>query len=129
MICAAWPVEFDSPLTPVAKSFKDAWIAKYGKWEGPEIQGVGQFTILTEALKQAGSLDTDKVSAVISNGLKFEGPNGLAMMIDRPDMGNSRTIDSVNTVYMKEIKKGQPSLLATISLDEALTYFRKANSP
>jgi branched-chain amino acid transport system substrate-binding protein len=127
MVCAAWPVEFDPALTQPAKDFKAAWIAKYGKWEGPEIQAVGNFTIITEAIKQAGSLDPDKVASVIGSGLKFDGPNGPSMMIDRPDMGNNRTIDSINTVYMKEIKKGQPVLLATIGLDEATTYFRKAH--
>ena len=87
-----------------AKNFKTSWIAKYGKWEDPEVQYTSLYSCLRAALQQAGSLDTDKVADVIGNGLKYEGPTGAAQMISRPDMGNNRTVDSVTTLYFKQIK-------------------------
>ena len=43
---------------------------------GPEIMHSANYCCLIAALEQAGSLDPDKVAAVISNGMKFEGPTG-----------------------------------------------------
>jgi hypothetical protein len=47
-------------------------------------------------------------------------------MISRPDMGNNRTVDSIAVTYVKEMKKGKPNLMATVSLVEASNYFRMA---
>jgi branched-chain amino acid transport system substrate-binding protein len=126
LICGAYPVEFDQPLTQTAKEFKDAWIAKNGKWEGPEILGTGDYACLRAALQQAGTLDTDKIADIIANGLKFEGPTGLGQMISRPDIGNERTVDSITTTYMKKVTNGKANLIATIDLNEGLQYFRQA---
>jgi branched-chain amino acid transport system substrate-binding protein len=128
----ATPTEFEPALTEIAKTFKAGWIAKFGKWEGPEITMVANFDCLITALQKAGSLDTEAVAAVIGNGLQFETPSGPAKMISRPDLGNNRTIDSVQTAYMKKIVGGKGTLLATISMDEGIGYFQKnlqANPP
>ncbi len=124
-MAGAWPVEFDPALTQQAKDFKAAWLAQYGKWEGPEIQGIAQWSCLMTALQQAGSLDTDKVAAVIDNGLKFESPLGLSVMIARPDLGNNRTVDSIVGYATKKISGGQPVFLHTITLDEAASYWQQ----
>lgn len=128
-IGAAWAIEFDPAPTQAAQEFKDAWIAKYGEWGGPEMVGTCYYACLKTALQQAGTLDTDKVAEVIYNGMKFEGPTGAAQMVSRPDLGNDRTVDSVTTAYIKQIKGGKPTLLATIGIEEALGYFEKALPP
>ena len=75
-------------------------------------------------MQQAGSLDVDKVAAVVFNGLKFECGSGTFQMITRPDMGNNRTVDTVRALYLKKVVGGKTTLLATISIDEALGYLR-----
>jgi branched-chain amino acid transport system substrate-binding protein len=122
-INGAWPVEFDPALTPVAKQFKDAYTAKYGKWDGPEVQFTMNYSCLIAALQKAGSIDTDKVAEVIGNGLKFEGPTGTSLMVARPDKNNTRTIDSVCGYSIKKISQGKPVLISTITTDEAVSLY------
>jgi branched-chain amino acid transport system substrate-binding protein len=127
-LSSGWPQEFDPPATQAAKDYVAAWTAKYGKWEGQD--GLTSlYACLKTALQKAGSLDTDKVGAVVYNGLKYEAYCGSFQMISRPDLGNNRTVDSVNATYIKQVKGGKVTLLATISIDEAINYFRMAHSP
>lgn len=126
VLMGAGPVEFDPPLTQMAKDFKDAWLAKYGKWEGPELMGVGSYAALRAALQQTNSLDTDKLADLLSNGMKYDSPTGSGQMVSRPDLGNNRTVDSVTTTYIKTIKNGKPELIATIPVEEGIEYFRLA---
>lgn len=128
-ICGALPTEFDPPLTPAAKDFVDKWIAKYGKWEGPSILTSSQYIFLRTALIQAGTVDTDKVAAVMGGGLKYDTPCGSFQTISRPDRGNDRTVDSVSNYAVKQIHNGKPTLITTISMDDAIKYLRTANPP
>jgi branched-chain amino acid transport system substrate-binding protein len=123
LIAGASPTEFEPALTEKAKEFKDAYIAKKGKWDFPELRTFDVWSCLTAALEQAGSLDTDKVAAVISNGMKYEGVTGSFQMVPRRDLGNSRTTDSIMSYYLKEVVGGEPKLISTVGLDEASTYF------
>ncbi len=113
--------ELASP-PPAAKEFKDAYIAKYGKWDSPMMTFMNTFYILLAGLQQAQSLDTDKVASVIGSGMKYEGVNGNGMMVARPDAGNTRTVDTVVPVYMKKVEKGKPKVIGHLSLDEAYQY-------
>ena len=81
------------------------------------------------ALQQAGSIDVDKVAAVLNNGMKYDTPCGPAQMISRSDIGVTRTVNSVYTIYMKVIKNGQPTLAATITPDEGVTYLNTYLKP
>jgi hypothetical protein len=127
--CQASPCDFDPPLTQASIDFKAAWIAKYGKWEGLDLVFAQNYEGLKAALIQAGSIDTDKVAAVFSNGLKFDSLSGPMQMISRPDLGNDRTIDSLGTYYVKTIHNGNAELVGTINPDEALGYLRLAFPP
>lgn len=118
----AWPTEFDPAVTPIAKAFKAAYIAKYGKWDGPEIQLTGAWVALKAALEKAGTTDTTKVADVLGNGLQFEGPTGKGEMVPRYDLGISKTVDSITEVCIKKIVNGQPTLLHTVTLDEGKSY-------
>ena len=118
----AWPVEFDPAETTMAKEFKAAYIAKYGSWDGPEIQLTGAWSALKTALEQAGTTDTTAVAAVLGNGLKYEGPTGKAQMIPRNDLGITKTVDSVSEFCIKKVVNGQPTLLHTVTIDEGISY-------
>jgi len=120
------PAEFDPALTQTAQDFKTAWIAKYGKWEDPELTGLAHFDILTTAIQKTGKVDVEAVTSILSSGLEYDTPVGQGKLISRPDMGNDRTIDSLPVFYVKKVSAGKPILLATINTDDGLAYFRQA---
>ena len=115
------PWEFDPAVTPAAVEYKTAWLAKFGKYEGEGGFGA-MYSGLTAAIQQANSVDPDKVMAVVANGMKFEDPSGTYQMVNRPDMGNDRTVDSVSTLYMQKVVNGKITLYATIPVEEAVSY-------
>ena len=125
-LIGAIATEFNPPLTEYAQKFKDAWIAKFGKWEAGELNGAATLNCLIAGLKAADSLDTDAIAAVISNGLEYDTAVGHGQMINRPDLGNERTVDSAKTSYIKTIENGEAVLVDTIEVDEGLGYFRHA---
>ena len=122
----AWPLEFDDPPTEQAKAVKAAWIKKFGKWEGPEFIATANYACIRAALGKAGTTDVDRVAAVIASGLEYEGPTGKYRMIDRPDIGNKRTVDSICEYYFKRVEGGKPVQVHHVTFDEALGYFRNA---
>lgn len=128
MVADALPTEFNPPLTPFATKFENYWVSKHGSWTNPNIVEDGVYCSLIAALQKAGSLDSDAVAAAFEN-LQYDTPMGPEQMISRPDIGNNRTIDSLPTVYIKQIKGGEANLLATISPNDGLAFFRKAFPP
>ena len=126
-IAGATPSEFDVPLSQGGKDFKDAWIAKYGSWTVPDMTDSTLYPCLRTALQQAGSIDVDKVAAVLSSGMKFDSPQGPMQMMSRLDVGNERTVDSVGTNYVKQIVNGKAIVLGTISPEETMAYYQKAH--
>lgn len=121
MILGAWTMEMDTP-PPVAREFMDAWIAKYGKWESPEIIYTNAWYVLMAALKQANSLDPDKVANVLANGMKYKSPCFVTsgVMVSRPDLGNSRTVDTLGDLAVKRIEGGKAKIIGTVSIEEAI---------
>ena len=121
-VCMASPTEFDPPPTQQAKDIKDAWTKKYGKWTEPNISVADDYLCLKAAVEKAGSLDSDAIAGLLSNGMKYDSLNGQSQMVSRPDLGNNKTVDSVATFYIKQVQNGKAQLLATISVDDAITY-------
>jgi ABC-type branched-subunit amino acid transport system substrate-binding protein len=122
-IGTAYPTEFDPPLTQAAADFKDAYTTLFGKWDNPAPSDTALYSAIIAALEQAQSTDPDKVADVLAAGLQWESPCGPLRMVARPDMGNTRTVDSINTIYMKQVVGGKVTLLDTVDLDTAATYF------
>ena len=102
------PTEFDPATTELAQQFKDAYAEYYGEWNSPEIVSTTGYFALIAALQQAGTTDKDAVRAVLDNGMEWESPVGSSRMVARPDMGNERTVDSVQDYQLKEIVDGKP---------------------
>ncbi len=125
----ALPVEFDPALTPLGVDFKAAYIAKKGEWDGPSLMQTNCWSGLYAAIVKADSIDTDAVANTLSSGLQYEGLAGQCEMIARPDLGNSRTVDSGRAVYFKECVGGKPKLIGQISLDEMSDIFLKVFPP
>jgi branched-chain amino acid transport system substrate-binding protein len=120
----AWPTEFDDPPTQVAKEWRAAYIAKFKKWDYPDPVYVSAWYMLKAALQKAGSIDPDKVAAVLNSGLKFEAPNGLGQMISRPDVGISRTVDVIYAMPVKQIMGGQVKMIDTMTLEQQLSWLK-----
>jgi ABC-type branched-subunit amino acid transport system substrate-binding protein len=126
VVGASWDVEIDTAEQNAAsKEFKAAYIAKYGKWDGPEVEAANAYWVLKAALAKAGTLDTDKVAEVIASGLTWESPCGSGQMIARPDKGISRTVMGVTSMKYKLIKNGEATLIGQTSLEEAKAFLEK----
>jgi len=123
-IVGAIPCEFDPPLTDAAKDFKARWIAKYDKYEGQTL-GNMQWDAIRCAMQATGSTDVDKVAAALHNGLQYSGAGGDCQMVPRMDFGDSRTTGSACKIYLKKIVKGQPTLIGTMSLEDAVAVMNK----
>lgn len=124
MISVAYPIELESP-PPVAKELKDAYITKYGKWDNPAFTFGDPFIIMTEGIKQANSIDTDKVTEVMSKGMRFEGIMGSGKMISRPDQGNSRTVDLLYGDTIKQTVNGKAKIIVRLTTEEAYEFNKK----
>jgi len=129
MICPAAAVEFDPPLTQIAKDYMAAYVAKFGQWDYSSTNSANYFCGLTGAMQQAGSLDQDKMMAVINNSLKFTVPDGYIQMVARPDLGNNNTVDSITTKYYKKLQNGSIGLVATLTIEEDLSIWNKIKDP
>ena len=119
MICAIDGTHLETIPSESGKAFKDAYIAKYGKWDEPEAPHIYPYRVLISALQQAKSTDVDKVAAVLSSGMKFEALGGPGMMVPRPDLGINKTVDSIYQTYVKKIEGGKAKLIDTITIDQA----------
>jgi ABC-type branched-subunit amino acid transport system substrate-binding protein len=122
-IGTAYPTEFDPPLTQTAADFKEAYTTLFGKWDNPAPSDTALYSAIIAALEKAQSLDPDKVAEALASGMEWESPCGPLQMVARPDVGNTRTVDSINTIYMKQIVDGKAVLLDTVDLDTAAAYF------
>ena len=118
LISVQYLTEMKSP-PPLTKEFRDAWIAKYGKWESPAVSFSDAFMIMTAGITQANSLDTDRVAEVMSSGMRFEGISGSGKMISRPDVGNPKTVDVIYGQIMKQTVGGKPKILADLTPEDA----------
>ena len=124
LISVQYTFEMESP-PPVAKEFRDAWIAKYGKWESPAVGFSDAFYIMTAGLTQAKSLDPDKVAEMMSKGFRFEGINGPGKTISRPDVGNPKAVDVIYGQVIKQTVKGKPKILANLTPEDAYEFNKK----
>jgi branched-chain amino acid transport system substrate-binding protein len=109
------------PIPPVTKEFMDGWSAKYGTYE-QQAGFYDLFTVLAEGIRQAKSLDTDKVAEVLAHGMQFEGVSGTGKMISRPDVNNPRTVDLIFGQVMKQTVKGKAKVLAIVTPDDAYSF-------
>jgi branched-chain amino acid transport system substrate-binding protein len=105
--------------TPVAKEYKDAYVAKYGKWNDPDTLFANTGYLVLSAIQQADSVDPEKVAATIAKGIKFDSPNGPCMTVARPDLNNNRAVDTIVALGIKTIHDGKAKLVHQLTLDEA----------
>jgi ABC-type branched-subunit amino acid transport system substrate-binding protein len=113
-----YDIEKDPP-PPVAREFKDAYLAKYGKWDDPDTLFINGWYLLLAGLQQAKSVDPEKVADTIGKGMRFESVNGACMTVARPDQENPRAVDTMVAFGIKTIQGGKAKLLHQLTLEEA----------
>jgi len=129
--CAATETgDFNGCLTQYALEMKNAWIAKYGKWDYPDYMTTPMYTNLLLAIEKANSFDVVAVAAVIKNGFEWTVPDGMGRMVTRPDMRlDGACVDAVTDSYLKKVENKQPVIIDHADLDETLGYMRRAYPP
>ena len=124
--CGAFAPNFDPAPTPMAAAFKAAYIAIKGKWDYPSA-AVDEYNGLIYAIQQAGTLDVDKVIAVLYGGMKgYPTLAGTGIMLPRPDLGDTSGItrDSVVTNIIQQFKGGKNIALEKIAPEDGIKYFQ-----
>jgi len=85
---------------------------------------------LIEAVKKAGTIESQAVADALHQGLQFPCPDGSAYMITRPDMRvDGFCVDAVSDSYLKQVKNKQVVILDHATPDETLEYVRRAYPP
>ena len=126
MISIAWPFEFDDPVTPLAKEFKEDWIAKYGAWTFPEPAQTLNWYLLKAAFAKASSPNPDEIAEILASGLKYDSPLGSGMMVARRDLGNNRTVEMNIEGYIKKIEHGKIKYIGKMDAEQVYQYCIKA---
>jgi len=117
-------------LTQFAYDLKQAWIAKYGKWDFPDYMTTPMYYNLLLAIQKADSFDPLKVADVLHKGFEWDVPDGRGQMITRPDMRlDGVCVDAVTDSYLKQVKNKQPIIIDHADLTKTLGYIRRAYPP
>jgi branched-chain amino acid transport system substrate-binding protein len=116
------PTQFETPTDPFAIKFREAYTAKYGSWDFPTSIFASGYSAIIAAMQKAGSIEVDAVAAALGSGLTFDSTEGQILMIARPDKGNTRTVDSVNSAIMCQITSGEEVVLETVPLEQCAEW-------
>jgi branched-chain amino acid transport system substrate-binding protein len=122
LITLAWPQEFDLPNPPLAQEWKEAYVAKHGKWDDADVVGTTGWWLLRAALQEAGSTDPLKVAAAINKGLEFPSIQGPCKMVARPDLGNDRTMETITAMPVKQVTGGKVKMIDIMTVQQAYDF-------
>jgi ABC-type branched-subunit amino acid transport system substrate-binding protein len=104
---------------PTILKLCDAYEKKYGVWETDSCYIMGGWFFFVEAVKKANSLDPDAIATAMQN-LEVMTLGGKSRMIARPDLGITRTVDSVRQNALGMVKDGKFQLHKLISIDATI---------
>ncbi len=127
MTSAVAAIDLPTP-TPTAQQLRDLWVAEYGEWTNPGCTSIQTWYLLVAALQQAGSTDVQKVADTIGAGMEFEAALGAGKTVPRPDMGNTRAVDTMYYTYMGRIEKGKTTVVGEIDFAQGQKYVDQAFS-
>lgn len=101
------------------KNFVQAYVNKYGEWAVEALVLTPALDAIFQAMEQAGSLESDKVVAVLESGKTWEtlvgipGTFGLSKKYDLPHQW-------IAPQYVHTVKNGEDVAVAKISMDEII---------
>ena len=70
-ICALSAMETNPPMTPLATDMKNAYVARYGKWDYADYMTTPSIFVIMAAMQKAGTTDVDAVAAVMHQGAEW----------------------------------------------------------
>jgi hypothetical protein len=125
MVGGAQPTEFDPAPTEASRAVKAAYIAKYGKWDNPEILWEKDFEILIEAMKATNSVDPEVLAAWLGAGNVFTISAGNGRFIPRPDITSSpRSAQLILDNWIKTVVNGKPVNTSFTTWQEVYEFVR-----
>lgn len=125
LLCTMQGTEVPNPY-PLAHEVKQDYMKKYGKWSEASLTWIHGWFAFVQAIKKAESLDPEVVANLIATkGLEWGIPNGKAMLVKRPDLGNNRYCDTCAEMAYSQIKNGKLAFIGKIPLDEAVSACEK----
>jgi branched-chain amino acid transport system substrate-binding protein len=125
MVGGAQPTEFDPAPTEASRAVKAAYIAKYGKWDNPEILWEKDFEILIEAMKATNSVDPEVLAAWLGAGNVFTISAGNGRFIPRPDITSSpRSAQLILDNWIKTVVNGKPVNTSFSTWQEVYEFVR-----
>jgi branched-chain amino acid transport system substrate-binding protein len=113
-------------LTPTQKEYIDIYVNAYGEYDYPANLDGCTWYLLRAALEQSGSIDPKVVAEYMSKGMEYDGPNGHAKLVSRPDRGVTRAVDSLYQGTVGLVRNGEVAEQTTYTLDEAIALNAKA---
>mgnify|MGYP001248375463 CR=1 FL=1 len=123
MVSSAYALEA-SPMSAVAQDYWTAYTAKYPD-DPPEPLGANMMSILLAGLQKAGAIDADAFAKAVGSGLTYESPLGPGVMVARPDLQNTRTVDTVVALSIKQYAGGTYKVIHAMTVAEATGYLAK----
>jgi hypothetical protein len=75
-------------------------------------------------VEKAGSFEPAKIDQAVSK-LEIETPIGMAKMIRRPDLGNSKYVDTIVTPVLAQVKGKQTVTVLSMTIKEAIDELEK----
>ena len=116
-------VPTEGPSAPAAaKELKQAYIDKYGEWTSMAIAGsyVYALPIFKAAIESVGSLDTDKVRAVLDSGKIFDTMFGPVTFWGKELYGIGHQV--LKTVFITEIRDGKLTIIDEVKPQDIYNY-------
>jgi ABC-type branched-subunit amino acid transport system substrate-binding protein len=125
LLCRQYQTDLPEP-PPLPKKFKDDYVRKYGKWSDACFPWIPAWQALLAAIKKADNVDPTGISDMMaSKGLEWGRIDGRAMMVKRPDLNNTKYVDSVAEVQYGQIKNGKIVAVGGLSPDEVVAACEK----
>jgi len=125
LLCSQYRTDLAEP-PPIAKKFKDDYTRKYGKWSDASFPWIPAWSALLAAIKKADSIDPTVIADMLaSKGLEWVRNDRKAMMVKRPDLNNTKYVDSVAEGVYGQIKNGKIVPVGDLSLDEVVAACEK----
>ena len=112
----------DAP--PLAVKMRKAFEQKYGEWREIGPSWTLPFWFWAAAVKKAGSFEPARIDKALA-AIEVETPIGMAKMIRRPDLGNSKYVDTMVTPALAVIKANKAVAVATMSTTDAIRELEK----
>jgi len=121
---ADFTMQPDAP--PLALKMRKAFEQKYGEWRESGPSWTLPVWFWVAAAKKAGGFEAAQIDKAMA-GLQVETPIGMAKMIKRPDLGNSRYVDTMVTPALAQVKGSKSISVGSMTIKDAIQELEKTH--